>query len=185
MIISDRISTTLAKGYDMQVIRLEPHFQGWQMLISHLKNSGDARWVVNDAGQPLEPSLVFLAAKLDQQIVGSLTLKKQPLIIPPSEWAGKRDRSLRDADGDLVYELFVQTFRVEEGYRRRGIGRTLQAAGLKTAKQQACYQVRSWSSLDKKENFLLKLSMGFGFHPEIQHTASGFKVSGGYFVKVV
>jgi hypothetical protein len=29
------------------------------------------------------------------------------------------------------------------------------------------------------------MEMGFGFHPEIQETASGLKVSGGYFVKVV
>jgi GNAT superfamily N-acetyltransferase len=170
---------------DMQIIRLEPKDPLWQPLTAHLKASGDARWVLNEENLPIEDSLLFLAAIIDEQVVGSLTLKKQAILIPASDWAGERDRSLRGPNDEPLDELFVQTFTVEEEQRRKGIGRALQQAGLLHTKLLGCYQMRSWSSLDKKENYQLKLSLGFGFHPAIQETTSGLKVSGGYFVRVV
>jgi len=169
----------------MQVIQLSPDDKWWQVFVAHLKNSGDAQGVWDESGLPKEKSLLFLAVKVGEQIVGSLTLKKQPVTIPATDWAGERDRNLRGAGGGLIYEMFVQTFTVDQAYRRRGLGRALQVAALQKTKLLGCYQMRSWSSLDKHENYQLKLGMGFGFHPEIQETSSGLKVSGGYFVKVV
>jgi hypothetical protein len=61
----------------------------------------------------------------------------------------------------------------------------LQLAALEKTRELGCFQMRSWSSLDKPANYQLKLSLGFGFHPEVQDTASGLKVSGGYFVRTV
>lgn len=169
----------------MQIIRLEPKDHFWQQLTTHLKASGDARWVLDDNNLPLESNLLFLAAILNQQVVGSLTLKKQAILIPASDWAGERDRSLRNPNNKPLDELFVQTFTVEEDHRQKGIGRALQKAGLRHTELMGCYQMRSWSSLDKNENYQLKLSLGFGFHPAVQETSSGIKVSGGYFVRVV
>jgi len=169
----------------MQVIRMMPGKKLWQTLVTHLKDSGDARWVLDDHNLPKDEHLFFLAAVIDTLIVGNLTLKKQPVTSPPSEWAGERDRHLRDASGSLIDEMFVYSFTVAPSHRRQGIGRALQEAGLQLTRAEGCYQMRSWSSLDKKGNYLLKLGMGFGFHPEIQETASGLRVSGGYFVKVV
>jgi len=122
---------------------------------------------------------------LEGQVVADLTLIKRPIEIPPSEWAGERDRILRDASGQPLYETFVQTFRVNEEHRRKGYGRALQLEALRLTKELGCIQMRSWSSLDKPANYALKLSLGFGFHPEIQETSSGLKVSGGYYVKRV
>jgi GNAT superfamily N-acetyltransferase len=122
---------------------------------------------------------------IDGQVVGNLTLMKQALTIPPSEWAGEQDLCLYGANGELLYEMFVQTFSVDEAYRRRGIGRTLQEEGLRQTQLMGCYQMRSWSSLDRSENYRLKFGMGFAFFPAIYETAGGLKVSGGYFVKVV
>jgi hypothetical protein len=61
----------------------------------------------------------------------------------------------------------------------------LQEAALDFAKESSCIQMRSWSSLDKPANYQLKISLGFAFHPEVQQTPSGLRVSGGYFVKRV
>jgi GNAT superfamily N-acetyltransferase len=70
-------------------------------------------------------------------------------------------------------------------HRRKGIGRALQEEALVITKELGCIQMRSWSSLDAMANYQLKLNLGFGFHPEIQETPSGLRVSGGYFVKRV
>jgi len=122
---------------------------------------------------------------VEDQVVADLTLLKCPIEVPSSEWAGDRDRLLRDESGQPLYETFVQTFHVAEEHRRKGYGRALQLEALQVTKELGCIQMRSWSSLDKPANYQLKLSLGFGFHPEIQQTASGLKVSGGYFVKRV
>jgi hypothetical protein len=45
--------------------------------------------------------------------------------------------------------------------------------------------MRSWSSLDKPENYQLKLSLGFALHPSTHDAAAGYPVSGVYFVKRV
>ena len=169
----------------MHLSCLEPDHPHWQALAAHLAAHGDASWVLDDEGLPKNERLVFLGAQVDEQIVGSLTLLKQPIEIPATEWAGDRDLCLRDADGSQLYELFVQTFSVDEAYRRRGIGRALQEEALRQARILGCYQVRSWSSLDKIANYPLKLGLRFAFHPAIYQTDSGLKVSGGYFIRVV
>ena len=169
----------------MQVLRIDPEHGYWQAMIAHLTANGDAVWVLDESGLPKDDKLIFLCAAIGEKIVGNLTMRRQPVVIPASDWAGDRDRHLRDTEGGLIDEMFVQTFTVEEAFRRKGIGRALQEEGLRQTKAEDCYQMHSWSSMDKKDNYRLKMEMGFGFHPELQETASGLKVSGGYFVKVV
>ena len=169
----------------MHISRLDPDHPNWEALAAHLAAHGDASWVLDGGGQPKNGRLVFLGALVDEQLVGSLTLLKQPIEIPATEWAEDRELCLRDAGGSVLYEMFVQTFSVDEAYRRRGIGRALQEEALQQARMLGCYQVRSWSSLDKTANYELKLAMRFAFHPAIYQTDSGLKVSGGYFIRVV
>ena len=45
--------------------------------------------------------------------------------------------------------------------------------------------MRSWSSLDRRENYALKLGMGFAMDPAVHEAAGGQRVSGVYFVKRV
>lgn len=170
---------------EFDLIRIRPGDQHWAALVSYLKDCDQAQWVLNDDNQPKQENLTFLAVVVDDQVVADLTLLKRPIEVPPSEWAGDRELILRDAGGQPLYEIFVQTFRVEEDHRRKGYGRALQLEALQVAKELGCIQLRSWSSLDKPANYQLKFSLGFGFHPEIQQTDSGLKVSGGYFVKRV
>ncbi len=169
----------------IKVLQITLESPDWQAFVTHLKAENDARWVLDDQEQPKGPSLIFLAGIVDGEVVGSLTLARQAIISPLTNWAADRDRTLRDELRDPLYETFVQTFRVVESHRRQGIGRDMQEKALAVTRHLDCIQMRSWSSLDAKANYRLKLSLGFGFHPEIQETPGGLMVSGGYFVKRV
>ncbi len=170
---------------EFNLIRIHPGGQYWAALVDYLKDCNQAQWVLDKDDRPKHADLSFLVVVVDDQVVADITLLKRPIEVPPSEWAGDRERILRDASGQSLYETFVQTFRVDESHRRKGYGRALQLEALQVTKELGCIQMRSWSSLDKPANYQLKLGLGFGFHPEIQQTASGLKVSGGYFVKRV
>lgn len=169
----------------MQVEHLDPEHALWQAYIAHLRACDHAQWVVNEDDTPKEDDLVFLGVALNEKMVASLSLKKQTITIPKTEWAGERDRRLLGLDGEPLTETLVQTFFVEKDHRRKGYGLALQQEALRITAKLGCMQMRSWSSLDKPANYQLKLKLGFAFHPEIQHTSSGLQVSGGYFVKRV
>lgn len=169
----------------IEIKHLTPDHTDWPAVVDCLQAGNDAQWVLDEHSQPKADDLVFLAGFLDGQVVGQLTLRRQPIMIPATEWAADRDRILRGPDGEPLYETLVQTFRVVEAHRRHGVGRALQQSALDLTKALGCIQMRSWSSLDKPANYRLKLALGFGFHPEVQETPSGLKVSGGYFVKRV
>lgn len=143
-----------------------------------------AQWVLDEANTPTEPFL-FLAATDEEDVVGNLALRMQPVTLPATEWSGGVDKPLLDASGEPVTETFVQTFAVDETHRRRGIGRALQEAAVAWTRDVGCAQMRSWSSMDKPKNYALKLSMGFAMHPAVHDAAGGFQVSGVYFVKRV
>ena len=132
-----------------------------------------------------DQSLIFLAGLADGKVGSSLTLKLQAITIPETEWSGDRGRFMRDVYAQRSHETLVQTFCVDESCRQTRIGRALQVRALEVTKEAGCIQMRSWSSPDKKANYQLKLSLGFGFHPEVQQTPSGLKISGGYFIKSV
>ncbi|MEM7113529.1 MAG: GNAT family N-acetyltransferase [Chloroflexota bacterium] len=68
-------------------------------------------------------------------------------------------------NGKTLMEAKVIAFGVPKRLRRQGIGRQLQLATLKHAKQLGCYQLRSVSDEDHPENHQLKLSMGFAVMP--------------------
>ena len=168
----------------MEIVRLDPDHERWADHVAHLRRVDMARWVVDDDGTP-SGSFLFLGAVVDGDVVGNLTLRVQPVSMPATEWSGGEDRPLLDADDNPVHETFVQTFAVDQGHRRRGIGRALQAAALVWTRDAGALQMRSWSSLDKPENYALKLSMGFAMHPSTHDAHGGFQVSGVYFVKRV
>ena len=167
------------------VIELTPEHASWQALVSHLHVCAQAKWVLDEGGRPKEEHLYFLGLRIGEGVAGSLTLKKQEIVIPHTAWAGDRDRLVKDKDDHPLYETFVQSFFVEEYHRQQGHGAALQLTALEKTRALGCYQMRSWSSLDKDANYRLKLKLGFGFHPEVQGTPSGLAVSGGYFVRAV
>lgn len=153
----------------------------WQSFTRHLASAK----MLNHAtynGEP-KPDCFYLGITVAEVVVGHISIKKQPLIIPASSLCGNQERSLTGQDGDTLYEAFVQTFAVEEAHRRRGYGRALQEAALQKARGLGCYQIRSWSSADKEANYALKISLGFAALPALYPMPGGAPISGVYFVK--
>jgi len=154
----------------------------WGDYVAHLERVKMARHALH-RGQPIQDG-IYLAALEREVIVGHISLKVQPIVVPATEWSQNQALVLRDAVGEVLTETYVQTFAVEEPYRRRGYGRALQAAAVEQTRAQGCYQMRSWSSTDKPANYALKLAMRFAVHPTTFALPDGRLISGAYFVKL-
>lgn len=165
----------------MDIQRVTPENPLWSSMVSFLHRVNEARWVLDKQDFP-QDGILFLAAAADGEVVGGLTLKQQDIIVPATEWSGNEAHPLTGPDGGVLREAFVQTFHIDEAHQRQGYGRALQAAALEWARELGCYQMRSWSSLDRPANYALKLGMGFAAAPAICETGSGKKISGVYFV---
>jgi GNAT superfamily N-acetyltransferase len=170
---------------NVRVTQFSPNQPGWQAYTTHLKNCDQARWVLDVDDLPKSDDLIFLGVQDGDAVVANLTLKAQPIVIPATEWAGGVETVLKGPDGEALTETYVQTFHVDEACRRRGIGEQLQRAGLAHTQQLGCYQMRSWSSLNRDANYQLKLKLGFAAHPAVHQADSGLLVSGIYFVMAV
>ncbi len=154
----------------------------WAAYRAHLDRVRMARWAVTAGGQPLAQTY-YLGVMVEQEVVGHLSLLRQPLTLPAA--GDQPPAPVSRPDGTPLDELFVQTFAVDTGHRRRGYGRALQQAALQLARDLGVYQLRSWSSYDHPENYALKLRLGFAACPAVFETDTGLKVSGIYFVKTV
>lgn len=86
-------------------------------------------------------------------------------------------------DGTMLKEAKVRGLRVEKGWQNRGVGTALQLATLKEATRRNCFQMRSRSSLDCRENYHIKIKLGFACHPAIRRIGGGAKEEGVYWVK--
>jgi len=107
--------------------------------------------------------VIVAVKKDDARVIGHIALVQQAIEIPcdPPVKVSLHGRELE--------EMFVQSFRVEDEYRNRGIGKRLQQEAFKLAKERCCYQMRSWSSLDKDVNYTIKLGLRFGAHPGFEY----------------
>ncbi len=113
----------------------------------------------------------WFVALVDDAIVGLLHYARQ--------YIGDDDDCQRVMlAGEALTEGKVMAFIVVEKYRRQGIGRSLQQAAINHAREQDCYQFRSYSDGDKVANHQLKLGMGFTVHP----TVRGDDNAGAYFI---
>lgn len=116
------------------------------------------------------PNYTFVA--LDNKVIaGFIRYCKQP--IGPE--AKCTEVTLKN---QVLLEAKINAFAVDPNYRNKGIGKNLQKIVLAHAKGNNCYQVASYSTFDKKENYSVKLTMGFSVQTETQ--ADGTK--GGYFL---
>lgn len=164
----------------MAVVRITSEHPLWLAFVMHLGKHETARFVLQEDGSP-QPGMQYLAAAIGDRIVGNLCLRYQPIAIPPADPDGE-PTPLIGPGGQPFTELFVCEFAVDQEYRRQGHGRELQLAGMALARELGCYQMRSWSSLDKEANYALKMSLGFALHPAVQTLSTGEKLRGAYFV---
>ncbi len=165
-------------------MQFTPDHPRWPHYVAHLKQVGMAQWVLDDENRPLV-GVYFLGITGADSVIGHISLKMQNIIIPATEWGGGHEIPVTGSDNYPLREMFVQTFAVEEAYRRQGYGRALQLEALKLTEKLGCYQMRSWSSLDKNANYALKLDWGFAIQPAIYETDSRLRVSGVYFVRSI
>ena len=168
----------------MPVERIKSHHPLWESYTAHLERVEMACHVIGEDKQP-KPNYFFLGMRDGGEIIGHISLRKQPIVIPATAWSGGLETLVSGPNDEQLFELFVQTFAVDKVHRRLGHGRALQFAALDLTKSLGCYQMRSWSSLDKPANFALKISLGFSVHPATYETENGETICGAYFVKTV
>lgn len=168
----------ITEGVEM----IRPGHDLWSAFLGHLERSQMARQAVDEKGYPL-PAHLYLGLTIVERVVGHVTVTVRDIVVPATEWTGGKETPLVDEDGDPLRELFVQTFAVDPDYRGQGYGRMLQEAALQIAEDKGCYQMRSWSSLDKHANFALKIRMGFAAHPTTYQLPDGNEISGVFFIK--
>ena len=77
-------------------------------------------------------------------------------------------------------EAHIDDIEVLEEYRQNGIGRKLVELVEKQATRDGAYQLRSWSTNDKKEAIPMWKALGFGLCP-VTHSMWGPEITG-YFV---
>jgi GNAT superfamily N-acetyltransferase len=136
-------------------------------------------------GVEFKPEVHCIGAVVGEDVVGHISLYLRDIIIPATEWSENEEGYLTGENDARLRETFVNSFGVEEEYRRLGNGRELQLAGLELTRELGAIQMRSWCSLDKPAAYALKLSLGFSAHPAISEAWNGMLVSGVYFVKRV
>ena len=165
-----------------EIREITPEQATWTALVEHLHRVTMARHALVDGAA--KPETYYLGACIDKQVIGHISIRQQPIIIPASPLTDNVSLPLQHNHQSLA-ETFVQTFAVEVDHRRQGYGRALQQAALDLTVQLGCYQMRSWSSADKLANYALKLSMGFAVFPALYPMPGGQPISGAYFVKIV
>lgn len=153
----------------------------WQLYLAHLTSVN----MLNSAthyGEPKE-NCYYLGILYDGVMLGHISIRKQAIVVPSSTLNAHHEMMLKAPDGSGMHEAFVMSFGVEVVQRRLGYGRALQEAAIEKARALGCYQMRSWSSADRTENYALKISMGFAVLPALYPVPGGQPISGVYFVK--
>lgn len=79
-------------------------------------------------------------------------------------------------------EAYIDILEVAPDYRRQGISKSLIKKCQSTAKEAGCFQLRSWSSEDKKEAISMWKKYGFGLHPQTVVSGRTGENVNGYFV---
>jgi GNAT superfamily N-acetyltransferase len=141
----------------------------WPALMACVQAEDQLNWVNFSA--EFHRSSHMVVALWHEEVIGFLRLVTQ-------EIGSDMDASSVLYRGEVLIEAKILAFGVKPDYRRQGIGRALQTAAIDLARRLGCYQLRSHSSGWNKANHQLKLSMGFGVHPEIR----GEDRAGAYFV---
>ena len=80
-------------------------------------------------------------------------------------------------DGGPLTEGYAEAFGVHPPFRRQGIGQQLQERAITMCRDRGCYQMRSKSPVSSKENYGLKLKMGYGIHPDLEYDAYYFTLT--------
>jgi len=81
-----------------------------------------------------------------------------------------------------ILESFIDVIEVKKEYRRRGIAKKLLKLCEEESKKRGAYQIRAWSSEDKKEAIAMWKKLGFFLRSQEITSAVTKKPVKGYFV---
>lgn len=142
-------------GSELKIERWDKNHDRWSELMAL---QGIDNLDLESKAEPWHQGIYTLVALYEKGIVGVLRFWTQEIGVdeekPPFLVGGKP-----------AVEAKVVTFHVFEAHRRQGIGRELQLAAVRWARELDCYQVRSRSAYHRKGNHALKASLGFGISP--------------------
>lgn len=111
---------------------------------------------------------VLLGAFLQNECVGFLHFMIQVI------GSDMKRPPIYNSEGEVLREGYVEAFGVVDLYRRQGIGQTLQEYVLNYCSDHDCYQVRSRSPITSRENYALKLKMGYAIQPSNENDSYYF-----------
>lgn len=80
--------------------------------------------------------------------------------------------------GQPLLEGYVEAFGVLPEFRRQLIGQRMQEEAIAICASKGFYQMRSRSPITSRENYALKLKMGYAIHPSEQNDSY-------YFIKLL
>ena len=140
----------------VQLVEVDHNTAAFHELVSVAEQLGQAKYIAAPMHHANESLL--LGAFADDACVGFLRL----LIAIIGSDAG---RPPIVQAGRTLTESFVEAFGVLPAWRRHGIGQALQEHAIALCRQRGCYQIRSRSPITSRENYALKLKMGYAIHP--------------------
>lgn len=92
---------------------------------------------------------------------------------------------IRDiCDNNTLKEAYIDLIEVKKQYRRMRVATELLNKVIEISKDKGLYQLRAWSSLDKKEAIKLWEYEKFCFNPTIMYK-SGLEIHGVYVTKLL
>ena len=148
------------------IVVVQPQTVWFDEVLAVAQRLEQAKYVVRDPGHVDE--VLLLGAFCGQRCVGFLLCFVQVI-------GREEGRSvLRDASGTILREGYVDAFGVLLEYRRQGLGRRLQEHAVGLCVDRACYQIRSRSPITSKENYSLKLSLGYAIQPSVENDSYYF-----------
>jgi len=87
-------------------------------------------------------------------------------------------------NNEELKEAYIDVIEVKEQYRRMKVGRRLLDKVIEFSRENNLYQIRAWSTLDKKKAIKLWEAAGFSFTP-ITMNKNGIEISGVYVGKLI
>lgn len=82
------------------------------------------------------------------------------------------------------FDWYIDILEVKGEYRRKGIATRLIEMVIERARAEGIYQIRSWSSEDKREAIPMWKALGFGLCPAVTHP-KGQEIRGYFVAKVL
>jgi GNAT superfamily N-acetyltransferase len=149
----------------MTICEVAEHTEAYYSLMATAEQLDQVRYVL---AQKNHCQSVLFGAFMEAHCVGFLRLVLQTL--------GQEEQRppIFDRGAQPLREGYVEAFGVLLSFRRRGIGQALQEYAIAYCRDHHCYQIRSRSPVTSRENYALKLKMGYAIHPSHENDSYYF-----------